>query len=189
LPPKIRDAIKNHEVLVGMNHDMVVMAKDRPQQKDREKDAHGKEYEEWIYGAPPQDVVFVRFYGDEVTQVKTAKVGGAITIKTEKEVDVKDGVVTLAALKASKSPQDVKQEPDQPSQPTHRPTLRRDGEQPEAEILRAPNGQTTQTPQHQDEPEWGTNGQKPAGQQPPLASPQPPPSGQPTPQDPQKPPQ
>ena len=189
LPPKIRDAIKNHEVLVGMNHDMVVMAKDRAPQKDREKDEHGKEYEEWIYGAPPQDVVFVRFYGDEVTQVKTAKVGGAITIKTEKEVDAKDGVVTLAALKASNSPQDVKQEPGQPSQPTHRPTLRRDGEQPETEILRAPNGQTTQTPQHQDEPEWGTNGQKPAGQQPPLANPPPPASGQPTPQDPQKPPQ
>ncbi len=166
LPPKIRDAIKNHEVLVGMNRDMVIMAKDRPPQKNREKDEHGKEYEEWIYGTPPQDVVFVRFYGDEVTQVKTARVGGAVTIKTEKEVDVKDGVATLAALQASSSPQDVKKEPDQPQQPAHRPTLRREGEQPDTEILRAPNGQTTQTPGHADEPEWGTNGQQPAGQQP-----------------------
>ena len=176
LPPKIRDAIKNHEVLVGMNRDMVVMAKDRPPQKDREKDEKGKEYEEWIYGAPPQDVVFVRFYGDEVTQVKTAKIGGQITVKTEKEVDVKDGVATLAALQASNSPQDAKKESDQPQQPTQRPTLRREGEQPDTEILRAPNGQTTQAPQqpHQDEPQWGTNGQQqPQNGQPPPAQDQP----------------
>ena len=101
LPPKIKEAVKRHEVLVGMNHDMVVMAKDRPPQKVREKDDKGKEYEEWIYGAPPQDVVFVRFAGDEVVQVKTAKIGGQIIVKTEKEVDVKDGVPTLAALKSS----------------------------------------------------------------------------------------
>lgn len=176
LPPKIRDAIKNHEVLVGMNRDMVVMAKDRPPQKDREKDEHGKEYEEWIYGTPPQDVVFVRFYGDEVTQVKTARVSGAVTIKTQKEVDVKDGVVTLAALQASNSPEDVKKDSDQPQQPAHRPTLRREGEQPDTEILRAPNGQTTQTSEHQDEPEWGAN-------------PPPPQKGQQLPPDPPKPPQ
>src|SRR5207342_1611536 len=43
LPPKIKAAVKNHEVLVGMNHDMVVMAKDRPPQKVREKDDKGKD--------------------------------------------------------------------------------------------------------------------------------------------------
>jgi hypothetical protein len=157
LPPKIRDAIKNHEVLVGMNRDMVVMAKDRPPQKNREKDDKGKDYEEWIYGAPPQDVIFVRFYGDEVTQVKTARVSGQVEVKTEKEVDVKDGVASLAVLQASNSPQDAKKAPEEAPQPTHRPSLRRDGEQPDTEILRAPNGQTTQTqPSHSDEPEWGT---------------------------------
>src|SRR6185369_5936189 len=123
LPPKIKEAVKRHEVLVGMNHDMVVMAKDRPPQKVREKDEKGKEYEEWIYGALPQDVVFVRFVGDEVIQVKTAKVGGQVIVKTEKEVDVKDGVPTLSALKSSESPQDVSGAP-QPQQPTHRPTLK-----------------------------------------------------------------
>jgi hypothetical protein len=178
LPPKISDAIKNHEVLVGMNRDMVVMAKDRPPQKVREKDDKGTEYEEWIYGAPPQDVVFVRLVGDEVTQVKTARVGGKVTVKTEKEVEVKDGVASLAVFKASNSPQDVKQE-EQPQQSTRRPTLRREGEQPDdAEVLRAPNGQTQPQQQHQDEPEWGTNGQQ-ASQ-----------SGQqPSPRDQQKPPQ
>jgi hypothetical protein len=163
-----------------MNRDMVISAMDKPPQRHREKDDNGKEYEEWIYGAPPQEVTFVRFYGDEVTQVKIAPMGGQVITKTEKEVDVKDGVASLVLLEASNSPQDVKatkqKEEDQAPQPTRRPTLIREGEQPDTEILRAPNGQTTQTqPSHGDEPEWGTNS-----------------NGQPKPQpqpDPQKPPQ
>jgi hypothetical protein len=174
LPPKIRNAIKNHEVLVGMNRDMVIMAMDHPPQKNREKDANGKDYEEWIYGTPPQDVIFVRFYGDEVTQVKTAPVGGQVVTKTEKEVDVKDGVASLVLLEASNAPQDAKKQPDEPAPPTRRPTLRREGEQPDTEILRAPNGQTTQTvpSSHDDEPEWGADGkQKPQPQQDPQKPP------------------
>jgi hypothetical protein len=159
LPPKIREAVKKHEVLVGMNHDMVVMAKDRPPQKVREKDQQGKEYEEWIYGAPPQDVVFVRFVGDEVVQVKTAKVGGQMIVKTEKEVDVKDGVPTLAALKSSDNPQDVSGAPQQ-DQPTHRPTLKRPDEQPDPMTQQAggasPSSSKPLPPTPQDEPQWGT---------------------------------
>ncbi|MGB8130740.1 MAG: hypothetical protein WCG81_13180 [Candidatus Angelobacter sp.] len=164
LPPKIREAVKKHEVLVGMNHDMVVMAKDRPEQKVREKDDKGKEYEEWIYGAPPKDVVFVRFTGDEVTQVKTAKVGGQIVVKTEKEVDVKDGVPTLAALKSSDSPQDVNGAPQQEQQPTHRPSLKRPDEQPDPMVQQAGGGSSTpQSPSAEpDEPQWGTHGKEPA---------------------------
>jgi hypothetical protein len=157
-----------------MNHDMVVMAKDRPPQKVREKDGTGKEYEEWIYGAPPQDVVFVRFNGDEVVQVKTAKVGGQLIVKTEKEVDIKDGVPTLAALKSSASPQDVSGAPE-PEQPKHKPTLKRPDEQPDPMVqgnaqqgASAPAGQQLPPPQ-QEEPQWGTHGKEPAsgaGQQP-----------------------
>jgi hypothetical protein len=180
LPPKVRDAIKNHEVLVGMNREMVVMAMDRPQQKVREKDEKGTEYEDWVYGHPPQDVTFVRLVGDEVKQVKIMKTGAPTVLKTEKEVDVKDGVASLAALKASSSPQDATQEQQGEQQPAKRPSLRKEGEEaPDTEVLRAPNGQTqTQQPPHpRDEPEWGTGG-KPGGQQ------QPPPP----PPDPQKPP-
>ncbi len=158
LPPKIKEAVKKHEVLVGMNHDMVVMAKDRPQQKVREKDDKGKEYEEWIYGAAPQDVVFVRFNGDEVVQVKTAKVGGQMIVKTEKEVDVKDGVPTLAALKSSDNPQEVSGAPQQ-DQPTHKPTLKRPDEQPDP-MTQPASGTSSSTskplPTPQDEPQWGT---------------------------------
>ena len=172
LPPKIKEAVKRHEVLVGMNRDMVVMAKDRPPQKVREKDEKGKEYEEWIYGAAPQDVVFVRFVGDEVVQVKTAKVGGQITVKTEKEVDVKDGVPTLAALKSSENPQDVSGAP-QTQQPTHRPTLKRPDEQPDPMVQTAAGTASgaQQTPaQQQEEPQWGTNGKTtPSGTEPTAA--------------------
>jgi hypothetical protein len=154
LPPKIKQAVKAHEVLVGMNKDMVVMAKDRPQQKVREKDASGKEYEEWIYGAPPQDVVFVRFKGDEVTQVKTAKIGGQMIVKTEKEVDVKDGVATLASLKASNSPEDAQHNQQaQAQQPVKRPTLKRPDEMPDPEVQqRKPS---VDNPPRDEEPEWG----------------------------------
>jgi hypothetical protein len=167
LPPKIKQAVKNHEVLVGMNHDMVVMAKDRPPQKVREKDEKGREYEEWIYGAPPQDVVFVRFIGDEVVQVKIAKVGGEMIVKTQKEVDVKDGVPTMASLKASDAPQEVKADTqDQQQQPAHRPTLKRPDEQTEPAVQPPGNSSAPQAPSQEDE-QWGTHGKPPDNQQPP----------------------
>lgn len=165
LPPKIREAVKKHEVLVGMNHDMVVMAKDRPQQKIREKDEQGRQYEDWIYGTPPQDVVFVRFVGDEVTQVKIAKVGGEMIVKTQKEVDIKDGVPTLASLQASNAPEDVKAGGGpQPEQPTHAPTLKRPDEQPDPAVQHQAGTSQTQTPATpQEEPQWGTHGKQQPG--------------------------
>ena len=61
LPPKVRDAIRQHQILVGMNRDMVMASKGRPPKKIREKDGE-TEYEEWIYGEPPQDVDFVAWW-------------------------------------------------------------------------------------------------------------------------------
>jgi hypothetical protein len=110
--PQVKDAIKNHHVLVGMNHDMVIYAKGRAPKKVRER-ADQVEYEEWIYGAPPQDVDFVRFVGDEVIRVETMKVDGQKIVRIEKEVDL--GESTLAK----------KQE----ERPTNAPTLRRPGEE------------------------------------------------------------
>jgi hypothetical protein len=66
VPPKVKEAIQNHRVLVGMDRDMVTFAKGRPPKKIREHQDEA-EYEEWIYGEPPQDVEFVRFMGDEVS--------------------------------------------------------------------------------------------------------------------------
>jgi hypothetical protein len=111
VPPQVKEAIKNHHVLVGMNREMVIYAKGRPPNKVRET-ANEVEYEEWIYGTPPQDVDFVRFVGDEVIRVETMKVNGEKVVRVEKEVDVK------AATVAKK----------QTEQPATAPTLRRPGE-------------------------------------------------------------
>ena len=88
LPPKVRDAIKEHKVLVGMNREMVSYAKGRAPQKTRERDGNVA-YEEWIYGAPPQEVEFIRFVGDEVVRVETMKVDGTKVVDTQKQVDLK----------------------------------------------------------------------------------------------------
>lgn len=87
LPPKVRDAVKNHHVLVGMNKEMVMVSVGRPGQKVREHDQRG-EYEEWIYGQPPQEMQFVRLYGDEVGRVEVMQVNGERVVRTQKEVEV-----------------------------------------------------------------------------------------------------
>jgi len=110
--PQVKEAIKNHHVLVGMNHEMVIYAMGRPPKKVREH-AGEVEYEEWIYGTPPQDVDFVRFVGDEVVRVETMKVDGEKIVRVEKEVDL--GAPTVAK----------KQE----ERPASAPTLRRPGEE------------------------------------------------------------
>jgi hypothetical protein len=123
LPPKAKEAILKHEVLVGMNREMVTTSKGRPPRKIREKE-NDIEYEEWIYGEPPQDVEFIRFVGDEVVQVKTMKMTGEKLVRTEKEVDVKpEGTTEVAAQNPEAAPKPA-------DQPQKQPTLRRPGETP-----------------------------------------------------------
>lgn len=110
--PKVKDAIMQHHVLVGMNQEMVIYAKGRPPKRVREKDGD-TDYEEWIYGIPPEDVDFVRFVGDEVVRVETMSVDGKKIVRVEKEVDA--GQATVAK----------KQE----EHPANAPTLRRPGEE------------------------------------------------------------
>jgi hypothetical protein len=114
LPPQIRDAIKAHQILVGMNREMVMASKGRPPKKIREKDGE-IEYEEWIYGEPPQDVDFVRLVGDEVVRLESMKVDGQKIIHTEKEVDLGTTVA-----KGSSEPAE---------RPPNAPSLRRPGEE------------------------------------------------------------
>ena len=113
LPPKLRDAVKAHQILVGMNREMVIASKGRPPKKIREKDGE-VEYEEWIYGEPPQDVDFVRLVGDEVVRLESMKVDGQKIVHTEKEVD-------LGTVAKSTSEPEVR--------PPNAPSLRRPGEE------------------------------------------------------------
>ena len=114
VPPKVKEAIQNHQVLVGMNREMLIYSKGRPPKKIREKDGD-VEYEEWIYGEPPQDVDFVRMVGDEVVRVETMKVDGSKSLRTAKEVNLEPGPSVAKAAE---------------QRPVNAPSLRRPGEAP-----------------------------------------------------------
>jgi hypothetical protein len=128
VPPKVKEAIQNHHVLVGMDRQMVIYAKGAPPKKDREKDGE-VEYEEWIYGQPPQDVDFVRFVGDEVVRVETMKVDGEKIVRTQKEIELTPKPAVAAA-----------------SRPANAPTLRRPGEELPNDSSDAPRS-TSPSPQ------------------------------------------
>jgi hypothetical protein len=71
LPPQFKEAITNHEALVGMDQEMVIAALGRAEHKVRERDPNtGDDTEDWIYGNPPAKTVFVTFSGDKVIRVK-----------------------------------------------------------------------------------------------------------------------
>ena len=115
VPPKVKEAIQAHHVLVGMNTEMVLHARGKAPKKVREKDGD-TEYEEWIYGEPPQDVDFVRIVGDEVIRVETMRVGGQKIVRTEKEVILE------------KPDKDTEAKKEQEDRPANAPSLRRPGE-------------------------------------------------------------
>ena len=117
VPPKVKEAIQAHRVLVGMNTEMVVHAKGKPPKKVREKEGD-IEYEEWIYGEAPADVDFVRIIGDEVVRIETMKVGGEKIVRTEREVILP-------------KPEDTEAKKEEQERPANAPSLRRPGEDPE----------------------------------------------------------
>jgi hypothetical protein len=147
VPPKVKAAIKEHQVLVGMNKEMVTISKGRPEKKIRELDSAGKPYEEWIYGEPPQEVAFVRFNGDEVVRLELMGVDGQKVVKTDKEVDINHGLATLAQKAPDANAPEEKR-------PAHAPTLVRPGETPDVAVPRAPTYEPNSRP-HQDDEEWG----------------------------------
>ena len=123
LPPKVQEAIKDHKILVGMDKEMVMYAKGRPPRKIRDKDEKGQDYEEWIYGNPPEEVDFVRFKGNEVARLEIMTVDGQKIVRTEKEVELQSKEAELAQQQPKTlSPVD---------RPANAPTLRRPGEEPE----------------------------------------------------------
>jgi hypothetical protein len=139
LPPKVQQAIKDHQVLVGMDREMVTYAKGRPPQKIRDKDDSGSDYEEWIYGTPPQEVDFVRFQGTVVTRLEIMSVDGQKIVRTEKEVDLKSQETELA----DKKPEE---------KPANAPSLLRPGEQADSS-----NSSADKTPPSMYPPPVDTN--------------------------------
>lgn len=125
LPPTIKESVAAHEVLVGMNHRMVLAALGAPESKVRDQptgDANGGRCEEWIYGHVPQTVRFVRFVGDRVTIVEIAALGKPIEIHDKDEMgDYNPPISTREIALADRKP-----EGDRGAAPP--PTLRKPGE-------------------------------------------------------------
>ncbi|MCU1253217.1 MAG: hypothetical protein JWQ49_6246 [Edaphobacter sp.] len=126
LPPALKEAIAAHEVLVGMNHRMVLAALGAPENKMREQqsgDPNGARYEEWIYGHVPQTIRFVRFVGDRVTMVEIAALGKPIEIHNTNEMGDFDPTPTREVAMGDKDTKGAEE-----GKQTAPPTLRLPGE-------------------------------------------------------------
>jgi hypothetical protein len=129
LPPALKKAILNHQVMVGMSTDMVLFAMGQPESKSREVEGQ-MPFEEWIYGHPPQDVQFVRVNGNRVIRVEVAKLGQPLEIFTKDEVEAMmttDGKPVLAPAIHTVQMGDVHRDPKTQSAEAP-PTLRAPGE-------------------------------------------------------------
>jgi hypothetical protein len=203
LPTKLKEAILNHHVLVGMSTDMVLFAKGQPETKSREMEGQ-MPFEEWIYGKPPQDVEFVRINGNRVIRLEVAKMGEKPVIFTKDEVEGlmrTDGTPLEAAAPNTRTVQmgDAERNPDTQA-PAAPPSLRKPGEKlpdqnnpsgdPNVGVMRP-----VQFPKPKADPQPGANpdgepeAQPPAPVQPPSGvQPAPADASQPAPAKPQAPP-
>jgi hypothetical protein len=130
LPTKLKEAILNHHVMVGMSTDMVLFALGQPESKTREMDGQ-MPFEEWIYGKPPKEVQFVRINGNRVIRVELAKVGESPQIFTKNEVDglMRTDGTPLEASNTTKTVAmgDAERDPNTQA-PAAPPSLRKEGE-------------------------------------------------------------
>src|ERR1700691_6219275 len=124
LPPKLKGAVLNHEVLVGMNREMVLKAVGQPDQKVREMDGQ-MPFEEWIYGQPPHEVQFVRFNGNRVIRLEIAEVGQPPVIRDKDETDGYFAGQFVRQVRLGDAPPTA---PNQEKAPAPAPTLRQPGE-------------------------------------------------------------
>jgi hypothetical protein len=127
LSPKVREAVKAHRILVGMDRRMVLASVGEPHDKHREHTAAENEdspiYEEWIYGAPPEATRFVRFRNDRVIRLEIAELGKPVEIHELKETDDPSRRTLLSRSIQNGDPQP---NPDNAAAPP--PSLRRPGE-------------------------------------------------------------
>jgi virulence-associated protein VagC len=125
LPPRLKEAILHHEVLVGMNRKMVIYALGQPHGKTREED-NGVPIEIWIYGEAPQTTQFVRFNGDKVVRVEIANVGQDLIVRNHDETGGYQDTSNVHEVKMG----DAQPSPDGESAKRKAPpTLRLPGEQ------------------------------------------------------------
>lgn len=85
LPPFLKEAVKSHHVLVGMDRRMVLSTLGPPKTKMTDME-DGKPIDLWIYGTPPDPTQFVRFDGDRVVRLEIAAVGKPIEVHATNEM-------------------------------------------------------------------------------------------------------
>lgn len=123
LPPVLAQAVKNHHALVGMDKEMVTYAMGRPPRRVREQN-----YEEWIYGDPPQDVQFIRFLEDKVVRIEEMTVSGEKVVRTQDEVGDLGGALNASAKQQTPGAMAVSNPAAGSEQPSKPPTLLRPDE-------------------------------------------------------------
>jgi hypothetical protein len=168
LPGPIKESVQAHEVLVGMDRQMVLASLGAPESKVREHQADDPEaprYEEWIYGHVPQTVKFVRFTGDRVTMVKIAALGKPIEIHDKNEMGEYGPPEPTREIALGDA------QPGDTSHPAAAPTLSEPGEKlPTSAAANSPR--RVQYPP----PPKPVPGDAPTGSQPPAPTPQTPPA-------------
>jgi Protein of unknown function (DUF2845) len=129
LPPKVREAVEAHQILVGMNRRMVIAAMGEPKTKEREHasstDEDSPMYEEWIYGDPPQPTQFVRFRNGHVVRLEIAAIGKPIEVHDKDEIGGPPEPALEARTIANGDPQPIA---DGDNGQRQAPTLRKPGE-------------------------------------------------------------
>ncbi len=130
LPKPLKEAILSHQVLVGMNTDMLIFAKGDPDTKYHEMEGQ-MPVDIWLYGKPPQDVTFVRINGNRVIRVEIARVGQPMQVFTK---DVVSDMMRAAGEPTVEQADvhviqegDAQRDPDRQA-PAPPPTLRNPGE-------------------------------------------------------------
>jgi hypothetical protein len=173
LPAKLKEAILNHHVLVGMSTDMVLYTRGQPEHKTREMDGL-MPFEEWIYGQPPEEVDFVRINGNRVIRVEVAKNGETPVVFTKDEVSglmrtdgtpltpSQPGTRTVAAGDAERNP-----DTQAPAAP---PTLRKPGEKLPTDTKDTQVMKPVEFPQPKAAPDSGQNPGGNSGAQPTASS-------------------
>jgi hypothetical protein len=158
LPTKLKEAILNHHVLVGMSTEMVLFAKGQPESKSREMDGM-MPFEEWIYGKPPQEVDFVRINGNRVIRVEVAKMGETPVIFTQNEVEGlmrTDGTPLTPDQSNTAQIGDVQRNPDTQA-PAAPPSLRNPGEKLPTDDEKTGVMKPVQMPKPKPAPQPGAN--------------------------------
>lgn len=152
LPPRLRQAIVEHRVLVGMSIEMVIYALGQPTSKVREIDGN-MPFEEWIYGEAPQDVTFVRINGNRVIRVEMAKVGQTPVIHAENEVGDYWSTQADPRIREVKMGDVSTKDQGEQKAPVAPPTLRKDGEElPQDKDMNTPTMKKVQFPKDTEKP-------------------------------------